>query len=433
MTIPLGTPGRAALWGYHAPVPVTAVGISHQVVPLEDVAALSVVAGEIAVDLDSSDSVAGYVLLSTCNRFELYFESELFHAGVEVVLAAIRSALGERADLVSQFEIYVGQAPVQHLLEVASGLESMVVGEAEIIGQVRDALAQAEGHTTAALHRLFHAALTTAKAVASQTRLGDAGRSIAAVGLDLVGRRHFALAGRSALVIGTGSYARVVTAALRRLDCDEIAVYSPSGRAERFATSHDVRAIPVDELPAALAWVDLLVTCSGSEQAATAIVTAELLTRARSGNPALLPILDLSLTGDVDVEAATLPAVDLIDLDEIGTHAPAEQSTAVIAARDLVSRGVDTYLHLESGRAATPAVTAMRSHVSQFIEREIESANRHYDPETAAAVARSLRRVSNSLLHTPSMRAAELARAGDLADYQHALHTLFGIDVEAQA
>ena len=163
------------------------------------------------------------------------------------------------------------------------------------------------------------------------------------------------------------------------------------------------------------------------------LIGAGMLADARPGVVAVLPVLDLSLTGDVDAEAATLLGIDLIDLEEIGAHAPAEQAAAVLAARDLVSRGVDTYLHLEQGRAATPAVPALRAHVSQFIEREIEAANRRYDSETAAAVARSLRRVSNALLHTPSLRAAELARSGELADYSHALQTLFGIEIEAQA
>jgi hypothetical protein len=178
---------------------------------------------------------------------------------------------------------------------------------------------------------------------------------------------------------------------------------------------------------------DLVVACSGTESADGPLLGAGLLAGARAGTTAMLPVLDLSLAGDVDPAASRLLGIDLIDLEEIGAHAPAEQAAAVLAARDLVARGVDTYLHLEQGRAATPAVTAMRAHVTQFIEREIESANRRYDAATAAAVARSLRRVSNALLHTPSLRAAELARSGELADYSHALQTLFGIEVEADA
>lgn len=415
-------------------VPITALGISHHLVSLEELAALSAAEQQITTELLNREEIAGFVLLSTCNRFELYFDAPKFHSSLEAVLRTISGLLpASSAELVEQFEVHAGQMAVQHLLEVAAGLDAMVVGEAEILGQVRDALAAAEGHNTPSLRRLFHAALTTGKAVASQTNLGAAGRSVASVGLDLVQQRHFPLAGRKVLLVGTGSYARVVTATLMRLDCTDLAVYSRSGRAQRFAASHPVEPVGSDQLLAALGEADLVVTCSGRDHSDSPIITVDLLDSARGPESALLPILDLSLSGDVATQAANLVSVDLIDLDEIGAHAPAEQSAAVLAARDLVTRGVDTYQHLESGRAATPAVTAMRSHVSQFIEREIEAAARRYDAETASAVARSLRRVSNALLHTPSLRAAELARAGDLDDYQHALHTLFGIDVDPHA
>jgi glutamyl-tRNA reductase len=414
-------------------VSVSAIGLSHHLIPLEDLAQLSLLAAPVRERLDDA-RLRGSVLLNTCNRFEIYFESDSFHAGLDAALDAVRGALGEEhRALADQFEVYAGQAAVQHLLEVASGLDSMVIGEDEVIGQVREALAGAGDRASSALYRLFHAALTTGKAVSTETDLGAAGRSIAAVGLALVEQRHFALAGRRVLLVGTGSYARVVTAALQRLGCTDLLVYSPTGRAGRFASTHPVTAVPEDGLVDALATADAVITCSGGESADGAVISADQLSRARSGAIALLPVLDLSLSGDVAPEAADLLAVDLIDLEEIGAHAPAEQAAAVLAARDLVARGVDAYLHLEQGRAASPAVTAMRAHVSQFIEREIESSARRYDAATAAAVARSLRRVSNALLHTPSLRAAELARTGELADYSQALHTLFGIDIEADA
>lgn len=410
-------------------VPVSAIGLSHHLVPLDDLARLAEASEPVLQRLDAAE-LRGLVLLNTCNRFELYFESDSFHSGLETVLAAVRDALpADQKGLVSEFEVYAGQAAVQHLLEVTSGLDAMVVGEAEIIGQVREALRSSGDRASASLHRLFHAALTTAKTVTSETDLGAAGRSIAQVGLGLVESRHFPVAGRRALVVGTGSYARVVTATLERLGCTDVWVYSPSGRAERFAATHPVHPVPADGLAEAIASADVVVTCSGAEQTDGAVLTTGLLTTARRGAP-LLPVLDLSLEGDVEPAAESLLNVDLINLEEVGAHAPAEQTAAVLAARDLVNRGVDAYLHLEQGRKATPAVTAIRAHVSHFIEREIETANRRYDAETAAAVAHSLRRVSNALLHTPSLRAAELARSGELEDYSHALHTLFGIEIE---
>lgn len=424
--------GRRASLSYDSEVPVSAVGLNHHLAPTERLAVVSKVAADVQAELAAS-SLTGHIVLSTCNRFEIYFDSDSFHAGLETVLASIRGALPfEQRELVDHFEVYAGQAAVQHLLEVACGLDSMVIGEAEVIGQVRDALKDGEAQAGASLRRLFNAALTTAKAVTSRTDLGAAGRSIAQVGLDLISSRHFGLAAARVLIVGTGRYAAVVVAALNRLGCADIEVYSESGRATTFAATHPVRPVPEGDLLASISTAQVLVTCRGGGQADSPLITAELLALAR-GTDSVLPILDLSLHGDVEAGAGELLNVDLIDLDEIGAHAPAEQTAAIIAARNLVTRGVDTYLHLEQGRAASPAVTAIRAHVSQFIEREIESAARRYDPATAAAVAHSLRRVSNALLHTPSLRAAEFARSGDLADYSQALHTLFGIEVEAKA
>ncbi len=210
-------------------MPVTAIGLSHHLVPLDDLARLSDASGSVLERLDAAE-LPGLVLLNTCNRFELYFETPSFHSGLETVLASVRDSLptSERG-LVEEFEVYAGQAAVQHLLEVASGLDSMVVGEAEIIGQVREALRASGDRASASLHRLFHAALTTAKAVSSETDLGAAGRSIAQVGLGLVESRHGALADA-----GRRGWAPEATPGwsphVARLGCSDIGVYSPAPR-----------------------------------------------------------------------------------------------------------------------------------------------------------------------------------------------------------
>jgi glutamyl-tRNA reductase len=182
------------------------------------------------------------------------------------------------------------------------------------------------------------------------------------------------------------------------------------------------------DLAHALAWADAVLCCSGT---GSETLTSDVLSDARLGRTGPLPVLDLAMAGDVAPEVSLLPHVVVIDLDEVARSAPAEQADAVAAAMELVCRGVATFSHVEGGRKADPAVTAIRAYVAAIIQAEILAAERRHTPETADAVARSLRRVSNALLHTPSIRAAELARTGDLEDYRTALHTLFGIDVEA--
>lgn len=408
-------------------MPVFAAGVSHHHVTSDAVASLSHRTKEILSRLAAFDTVDGVAILSTCNRFEVYLDYPSFHGAVELVMDAVRAVYpAADGDVLDSFVVYAGQGAVEHLFEVASGLDSMVVGEAEVAGQVREALARADQTASAPLRRLFQDALTTSKAVASRTGLGATGRSIASVGLDLAGRRIPAWADARVLVVGTGSYARVVVADLVRRGAEQLHVYSGSGRAERFAESHPVT--PVSDLHGALAWTDLVVTCSGTGKV---VLTADVVAESRRGRLDVLPVLDLTASSDVSADTGHLPEVEVITLDLIGEHVPSDQASAVLNARDIVRRAVATYLHLEEGRRAVPAVTAMRSHVAKIIEREIAQATNQHSPEVAEAIARSLRRVSNALLHAPSVRAAELARSGDLDDYRRALHTLFGIEVEA--
>jgi len=376
-------------------------------------------------------AIRGVILLATCNRFELYLDATEFHPAVDGGRALLVSLTGsDMPEVDPALVVHVGDGVVEHLFLVASGLDSVVVGEREIAGQVRLALADHDATASPGLRRLFQAALTTSKAIASSTLLGASGRSLAGVGLDLLADRFFPLGGRRVLLQGTGAYAGVVLAELLRRGVDDIRVYSGTGRADAFSASH-APAMPVSpgDLPQALAWADAVVCCSGT---GSETLTADTLADARVGRTTPLPILDLAMAGDVSPEVSLLPQVVVIDLDEVSRNAPAAQADAVAAAMELVRSGVEAFAHIEGGRRADPAVMAIRSYVAAIIEAEIVAAERRHTPETADAVARSLRRVSNALLHTPSIRAAELARTGDLEDYRIALHTLFGIDVEVR-
>ena len=417
--------------GYDARVPLIHLGLSHRSVRSAELAALSDRAGGLAARLvDGQAVVRGAVLLATCNRFELYMDATEFHSAVDGARNLIRDlADPDLPHIDPALAVYVGDGAVEHLFKVSCGLDSMVVGEHEIAGQVRQALADSDATASPVLRRLFQAALTTSKAVASGTTLGGAGRSLASVGLDLIARRFGSFGGRNVLLQGTGAYAGVVVAELIRRDAGNIRVHSGTGRAAAFAQSHPpVVPVHASGLPDSLRWADVVVCCSGTS---TRSLTVDLLADARRGRPEPLPILDLALAGDVPADVDELADVVVVDLDEVARNAPPERAAAVSAALSIVDKGVAAFQHTEGGRQADPAVTAMRAYVSSIIEAEVQSAERRHSPETAEAVARSLRRVSNALLHTPSIRAAALARSGDVDDYRNALHTLFGIDVEA--
>lgn len=407
-------------------MPLFEVGLSHHHAASELLATLS----EGTTDLTDAvlarcPQVSGVVVLATCNRLEVYVDSPVFHDAVDAVTELLLSAAGQRRDDVAgSLRVHTGQGVAEHLFTVAAGLDSMVLGENEITGQVRRAVAVAP-RPSARLRRLFDAALTTAKAVATQTDLAAAGRSVASVGLDLCEERRGPLAGGRVLVVGTGNFARVVCADLPRRGCTDVAVYSATGRAEAFCRTHDATPVAADGLRDALATASAVVCCS---TAGSVVLDTALLADATAGREEVLPVLDLSLGGNLGAGSRELPMVEVIDLDDVGEH-DRHHDVAAEAARTIVGQGVETWLHVEEGRQADPAITAMRSHVAAIIEDEIARAARTHSPEVTDAVARSLRRVSNALLHAPSVRAAELARTGGLDDYRQALQTLFGIEV----
>ena len=414
------------------PMVLVLVGASHHDASLEEIERLSHAGSSLATTLVDHEGVNGALVLSTCNRFEVYLDLDRFHEAVELTTREIATTTGlDHAEVVESMRVTMGTSVAQHLFSVASGLESMVVGEDEVAGQVKSALAAAQvaETTSPTLERMMQRALATSKAVTNMTGLGAAGRSIVTVGLDVAEERHGALAGRSALVLGTGSYARVVTSALAKRGVDDIYVYSSSGRAAKFATSHGVSPVNDEQLFDVISQVDLVAACSGAPHH---IIDGTLM-GARHGDSSVLPVIDLALSPDVAPEVRDRGDVDVIDLEVIRIYAPREHSSAVLEAQEIVRGAVECFERAETGRAADPAVVAMRAYVSSIINEEIERTRGRLGDDTADEVARSLHRVSNALLHTPSVRAQELARTGDIDDYRKAMHTLFGIDFDATA
>ena len=414
------------------PMVLVLVGASHHDASLEEIERLSHAGPSLASTLAEHEGVNGALVLSTCNRFEVYLDLDRFHEAVELTTREISDHAGvAHAEVVESMRVTMGSSVAQHLFSVASGLESMVVGEDEVAGQVKSALAAAQvaETTSPTLERMMQRALATSKAVTNMTGLGAAGRSIVTVGLDVAEERHGVMSGRSALVLGTGSYARVVTAALAKRGVEQIHVYSSSGRAAKFATSHGITPVTDEQLAEVIAHVDLVAACSGAPHH---IIDGALID-ARGSRESVLPVIDLALSPDVAPEVRERADVDVIDLEVIRVFAPREHSSAVLEAQEIVRGAVECFERAETGRAADPAVVAMRAYVSSIINEEIERTRGRLGDDTADEVARSLHRVSNALLHTPSVRAQELARTGDIDDYRRAMHTLFGIDFDATA
>ncbi|MFT4305720.1 MAG: glutamyl-tRNA reductase [Microbacterium sp.] len=410
------------------------VSASHKTASFDLLERLSVPAGPIApVIAAHDDCVQGAVVLATCNRFEAYVDMDepvtaADAVGVEAALLAIQSATGlAAADLEGSYDVIAGPAVAAHLFAVAAGLESVIVGEGEIAGQVRRALEEAReaGTTSAELERLFQRASEAQRDVKNTTALGRAGRSLVRLGLDLAAARVPDWRLARVLLVGTGSYAAATVAALRERGTTDITVHSPSGRGERFARKHGIDWADAGAYPAAARNAQLIITCTSAS--GPVLDAAVLRASPVAGSPRRL-VIDLGLPRNVDPDVAGVAGTELLDLETIRLHAPLEELQATDAARALVQDAAHRFTVAGSRRAVAPAVVALRTHVFEVLEEEVARVRpRDDDGRTEQA----LRHLVGRLLHTPTTRAHELAEQGRADAYLDAVETVFGIRVEA--
>lgn len=376
-----------------------------------------------------SDVLDGAVVLATCNRFEAYLDiagddrDSAVSATVDAVATASDLVPAEVAESVS---VLGGGDVVQHLFAVSSGLESVVVGETEISGQVRRALedARANGTTTSDLERLFQEAAHTSRGVKTRTRIGAAGRSLVRLGLELASSRITDWARTRVLLVGTGSYAATTIAALRDRGAANIQVFSPSGRAPWFAAKHDL--VAATDLRQAIGTSDVVITCTSSE--VPVVEPADL----DDGQRRI--VIDLGLPRNVDPDAADVDGVELLDLETISIHAPIAELNAESEARQMVDDAVSRFRAQALEQSTTPALVAFRKHVFDILDDEIDRAKRRDgDPASVEQTERALRHLVGVLLHRPSVRARELGRAGRGEEFVGALDALFGVRPEPEA
>jgi glutamyl-tRNA reductase len=413
-------------------VALVLLGSNYNDIPLSELESLERHTEEIRKTLFGSATTgnvsSGGVLIGTCNRFEVYLDTDRFHDAVEQTIRVVSEISGLDVDYCSKIlRVSYGSAVAQHLYSVASGLESMIVGEGEIAGQVRRSLkdAQDSKHTTSQLERLFQSSSAVAKKVGNETGLGVAGRSIISAALELFELKHFKLAKKRALVIGTGAYARVIVAALQRIDCTDIHVYSSSGRAEVFSEGHQTTPVAEDALETALGSADIVITASGARGYSIDYRMAKAALAERD----FLPIIDVALSPSVAPPVYDMKQIEVIDLDYVRMHAPVEHSESILAAQEIVHDAVIEFDSEATARSVDPMVSALRAHVGYWVQEEVERVRRKSGDETAEAVSQSLKRVVNALLHTPSINAKSLAKNGQEQDYLDAIKTLFDIDL----
>jgi glutamyl-tRNA reductase len=380
---------------------------------------LSFGAPEAAPTLVADGSVVrGAVVLATCNRFEAYLDiddsARDVAAGSTVDIMSSASGVSS-AELRDAVTVLSSDEVVTHLFAVSSGLESVVVGEDEISGQVRRALQQARdaGTTSSELERLFQRATQTSRGVKTRTAIGGAGRSLVRLALELATSRISDWALTRVLIVGTGQYAATTVVALRDRGATMLSVYSPSGRGDAFGAKHGLTV--QRDLAGAMLDADVIITCTAS----TVIGTSAVIGRERR------LVIDLGMPRNVDPAIVSLEGIELLDLETISLHAPVEELTATADARELVGSAAAQYT---AERSIEPAIIALRRHVFELLENELARARSRGDSskETEAA----LRHLAGVLLHGPSVRARELALDGDAQAFIDGLRAVYGVEAQ---
>ena len=386
---------------------------------------------KLAEQLVASEHIDEAVVLSTCNRTELYTSVSRFHGGLDDAVAALADLAGLSVEeLRTLCAVFFDEGAVAHTFSVAAGLDSVVLGESQILGQVRASLSlcQAQGTVGTVLNALFQQALRVGKRVQTETGIGGAGRSLVTAAYAVLTAEQGELAGRRVLVVGAGAMAglaaRTAAAAGAAVSCANRTL----DRAERLAESVGGRAVPLAELDSALAETDVLVTCTGARSMS---ISADQL----AGTP-VTGVVDLALPPDVSEDVHGL-GISLVNLDRLVAGRDDENGSAEVAeARALVRSEVRDFLGARRAAQVAPTVVALRSMASEVVAAEMSrliSRVPSLDGRERDEVQRTVRRVVDKLLHQPTVRVQELSADPDAVDYAAALRELFALDPHSVA
>ncbi len=417
---------------------VLVVGISHKTAPLpvlERVALDSEGVHKLIREVCDSEFVTEATVLSTCNRTEVYAEVERFHGSVETISRLIGERAGAVPDeVLEHLYVHYDDGAVSHLFHVAAGLDSMVLGESQILGQAREALRVGQDAATVgpSLNALFQQALRVGKRSHAETDIDRVAPSLVTAALAKAAEHVGGLGGKHVVVVGAGSMASLTVGTASRAGAGSIVIANRTPeRAVHLAEQYAARAIPLSELRTWSGPVDVLVSCTGA--AGVLVDAADFDSRRTTDTP--LAVIDLALPRDVDPAVADLPGVRLIALDTLAAELEnAPGGADVDGVRSIVAQELASFLSARSIKSVTPTVVALRSMASGVVEAELARLGARLpelDEVSRAEVEKAIHRVAEKLLHQPTVRVKELANHTGAVSYAAALAELFALDPEA--
>jgi glutamyl-tRNA reductase len=419
-------------------VSVIVVGLNHRTTPLELLERVTVPAAGLSkalADLRTRGDLDEAVVLSTCMRTEVYATAERFHPAVH----AVRNFLCERSftapeDVADHLTVLYDDAAIAHLFSVAAGLDSAVLGESEVLAQVRGAweAARAEGTAGPVLSGMFRHAVEVGKRVRSETAIARGTTSISQAAVALAADRLGGLAGRRVLVLGAGDMGEGMTVALAGAGVADVLVANRTPtRAESLADRVGGRAIEVSDLPAALASVDVLLTSTGAAEPLLTVDDLAPVLPQRPGRPLL--IVDVAVPRDVEPAVRVLDGVTVLDLDDLRAFTRTgleERRREVARVQTIIDEEVADYLGDAVARQVAPTVAALRAQAEAVRVGELsrfQARLADLSPREREAVEALTHGIVAKLLHEPTVRlkdAAGTPRGDRLADSLRALFDL---------
>ncbi len=414
------------------------VGLSHHSAPVPVLERASIPANhqsKVLEELHRSESISEVMLLSTCNRIEVYADVARFHPAVVDISTVLADIAGMGVNQLGEhLYVHFDEAAAEHLMRVSAGLDSMVVGESQILGQLRTAYAVGTEATTVGkvLHEASQTALRVGKRVHSETGIDRAGASVVSVALQQASAifgGNAELTGKKFVILGAGSMGALGASTLQRLagggDIDAVVINRSLPRAERLAGILGGRTGLLENLADEIAAADVLISSTG----ATGLVVETPDVVARSGRP--LVVLDLALPRDVDPAVSLMADVHYIDLEVLRGSGAMVSDAEIEAAATIVAAELHGYLTHQQALAVAPTVTALRARAAQVVDAELlrlDSRLPGLDPAVRAELASSVRRAVDKVLHAPTVRVKELAATPEGNSYAAALRELFDLD-----
>jgi glutamyl-tRNA reductase len=416
-----------------------ALGISHRTAPLELRERLALPEGRAAGilrELLGSEQIHEVVALSTCNRTELYMLADDPVEAESVALSILARVADIRpTELLGHLYSLRGPESARHLFGVAAGLDSMILGEAEIQGQVKRAyeLALVEGATGPILNRLLRGALAAGKRARTETRIGERGVSIPSAAVELAQRALGDLAKRTVLLVGAGETAELTARALSARGVATVFIANRHydraiGLAQRFGG----RAVRIDELPEQLSSADIVVSTTNSPHHLIERAELDLVEERRERRPLLC--LDLAVPRDIDPACREVPGVTLHDVDDVqavvernasGREAEAGQAERILDAE------LERFERWLASLQVVPTIASLRARADEIVDRVLAENESRWESLSAADRERMramAHAIANRLLHEPTLRIKRAAEKDGAYEYVHALRELFGLD-----